>query len=75
MSDVRLSAEPGFEGCLLDLRVRAPYIKVFGILNGFGPELEVKTRVFENKSGLTVESLAKAFRRTVHLRGIRLNKL
>jgi hypothetical protein len=75
MSDVRLSAELGFEGCLLDLRMRTPHIKVFGMLNGFGLELEVKTRVFENKSGFIIESLAKAFCRTVHLRGIRLNKL
>jgi hypothetical protein len=34
------------KGGLLNLRVRALYIKVFGILNSFGLELKVEIRVF-----------------------------
>jgi hypothetical protein len=48
MSNIRLLAMPGFKRSLLNLRVRAVYIKIFGILNGFRPELKVKLRVFEN---------------------------
>jgi hypothetical protein len=40
--------------------------------NGFGPELEVKSRVFQHRGGFAVESLTKAFRRAIHLRAIRL---
>jgi hypothetical protein len=35
-----------FKGGLLNLRIRAIYIKVFNIFNSFRPELKVKTRVF-----------------------------
>ena len=43
MSDVRLSPEPCFERRPLDLRVRAAYIKIFGMLDGFRLKLEVKS--------------------------------
>ena len=46
MSNIRLLTIPCFKGGLLDLRVRALYIKVFGILNSFRLELKVKTRIF-----------------------------
>jgi hypothetical protein len=39
---------PYFKGGLLNLRVRAPHIKVFGILNSFRPEFKIKTRVFKD---------------------------
>jgi hypothetical protein len=35
-----------FKGGLLNLGIRAIYIKVFGMLNSFRPELKVETRVF-----------------------------
>jgi hypothetical protein len=46
MSDVRLLTILYFKGGLLNLRIRAIYIKVFGMFNSFRPELKVKTRVF-----------------------------
>jgi hypothetical protein len=46
ISDIRLSTILYFKGGLLNLRVRALYIEVFGILNSFRPELKIETRVF-----------------------------
>jgi hypothetical protein len=46
MSNVRLSTILCFKGGLLDLRVRALYIEIFGILNSFRLELKIETRVF-----------------------------
>jgi hypothetical protein len=46
MSNIRLSTILYFKGGLLNLGIRAIYIKVFSILNSFRPELKVKTRVF-----------------------------
>jgi hypothetical protein len=46
MSDIRLSTILCFKGGLLNLRVRALYIEIFGILNSFRLELKIKTRVF-----------------------------
>ena len=65
---------PCFEGGLLDLGMRATHIKVFGMLNSFGPELEVETRVFEKRGSFAVEGLAKPFCRTVHLGRVWLGK-
>jgi hypothetical protein len=42
MSNIRLLIKLGFKGSLLNLRVKAIYIEIFGILNGFRPELKVK---------------------------------
>jgi hypothetical protein len=44
--NIRLLIILYFKGGLFNLRIRATYIKVFGILNSFGPELKVETRVF-----------------------------
>jgi hypothetical protein len=46
MSNIRLSTILCFKGGLLNLRVRAPYIEIFDMLNSFRPELKIKTRVF-----------------------------
>jgi hypothetical protein len=46
MSNVRLSTILYFKGGLFDLRVRAPHIEIFGMLNSFRPELKIETRVF-----------------------------
>jgi hypothetical protein len=48
VSNVRLSTILCLKGGLLNLRVRALYIKVFGILNSFRPEFKIETRVFED---------------------------
>ena len=48
MSNVRLSTMPCFKGGLLNLRVRALYIKVFNIFNSFGLEFKIKIRVFKD---------------------------
>jgi hypothetical protein len=46
VSNVRLSTILCFKGGLLDLGIRATYIKVFGMLNSFRLELKVETKVF-----------------------------
>jgi hypothetical protein len=46
VSDIRLLTILYFKRGLLNLRIRAMYIKVFNILNSFRPELKVETRVF-----------------------------
>jgi hypothetical protein len=43
MSDIRLSPELYFERRLFDLKVRAAYIKIFGIFDGFKLKLKVKS--------------------------------
>ena len=48
MSNIRLSIILYLKGGLLNLRVRALYIKVFNILNSFGLEFKIKTRVFKD---------------------------
>jgi hypothetical protein len=48
MSNIRLLIILYFKGGLLNLRVRALYIKVFNILNSFKPEFKIKTRVFKD---------------------------
>jgi hypothetical protein len=46
--NVRLLIILCLKGGLFNLRVRALYIKVFGMLNSFGLEFKIKTRVFED---------------------------
>jgi hypothetical protein len=46
--NIRLSTILYLKGGLFNLRVRALYIKVFGILNSFRPEFKIKTRVFKD---------------------------
>jgi hypothetical protein len=48
MFNIRLLTILYFKGGLLNLRVRALYIKVFSILNSFRPEFKIKTRVFKD---------------------------
>jgi hypothetical protein len=48
VSNIRLSTILCLKGGLLNLRVRALYIKVFNILNSFRPEFKIKTRVFKD---------------------------
>ena len=45
------------------------------MLDGLGPELEVKASVLEERGRFAVNSLSKALCRTVYLRGIRLGWL
>jgi len=44
--NIRLLIILYFKGGLLNLRIRAIHIKVFGILNSFKLELKVETKVF-----------------------------
>jgi hypothetical protein len=67
VSNIRLSTIPGFKGGLLNLGIRTIHIEIFDILNGFGPELKAKTRVFENRCSFAIEGLTKAFYGTVYL--------
>jgi len=46
MSNIRLLIILYFKGGLFNLRVKALYIEIFGILNSFRLELKIKTRVF-----------------------------
>jgi len=48
VSNIRLSTILCLKGGLLNLRVRALYIKVFGMLNSFRLEFKIKTRVFKD---------------------------
>jgi hypothetical protein len=55
--------------------MRATKVKVGGMLNGFGLELKVESRVFKNRSGLAVNGLTKTLKRTVYLQGIWFSSL
>jgi hypothetical protein len=46
MFNIRLLTILCFKGGLLNLRVRALYIEIFGIFNSFRLELKIETRVF-----------------------------
>jgi hypothetical protein len=46
MFNIRLLTILYFKGGLFNLGIRAIYIKVFSILNSFGLELKVETKVF-----------------------------
>ena len=48
MSNIRLSTILCLKGGLFNLRVRASHIKVFGMLNSFGPEFKIETKVFKD---------------------------
>jgi hypothetical protein len=43
MFNIRLLTVLGFKGGLFNLRVGAMHIKVFSMLNSFGPEFKVKS--------------------------------
>jgi hypothetical protein len=70
VANVRATAILSLEQSLPDLRIRASYIKVYGILNSLGLELEVKARVLEKGSRFTVNSLSKTFYGPIYLRSI-----
>jgi hypothetical protein len=55
---------------LLNLRVRALYIKVYSILNSLRLELEVKAYILKEGSRFIVNGLSKLFYGLVYLRGI-----
>ena len=67
MFNVRLLIILYFKGGLFNLRVRALYIKVFGILNSFGPEFKIKTKVFKDQCGFIIKGLTKALYRAIYL--------
>ena len=67
MSNVRLSTILCLKEGLFNLGVRAPYIKVFGILNSFGLEFKIETRVFKDWCGFVIEGLTKALYRAIYL--------
>jgi hypothetical protein len=67
VSNVRLLTILYFKGGLLNLKVRALYIKVFNILNSFGLEFKIKTRVFKDRCGFIIEGLIKALYRAIYL--------
>jgi hypothetical protein len=67
---VRATAILSLERSLLNLRVRASYIKVYGILNGLGPELEIEAYVLEKGSSFVINDLSKVFYRPIYLRSI-----
>jgi hypothetical protein len=70
VANVRATAIPSLKQSLLDLRVRASYIKVYGILNSLRPELEVEACVLEEGSRFIVNGLSELFYGPIHLRGI-----
>ena len=59
---------------LPNLRVRTSYVKVCGMLNSLGPELEVEACVLEERSRFAVNSLSEPFYGPVHLRGVWLGR-
>ena len=67
---MRATAILSLEQSLSNLRVRALYIKVYGILNGLRLELEVEAYVFKERSRFTVNGLSKPFYGPIYLRGI-----
>jgi len=67
---MRLLIKLSFKKCLFNFKIKAAYIKVFGIFNGFKLKLKIKTKVFENRSGLIIKGLIKAFYKAVHLKRI-----
>lgn len=75
MSNIRLLAEPSFKRRPFNLRVRAVYIKVFSMLNSFGPELKVKLGKLKEWSCLVVKGLTKTFYRSIYLGGVDFYKL
>jgi hypothetical protein len=74
VTNVRATAIPSFKRSLLDLGVRASHVKVCGMFNSLGPELEVEASVLEKGSRFAVNSLSKAFCGPVHLRSIWLGR-
>jgi hypothetical protein len=74
VSNVRLSTMLCLKGGLLNLGVRALYIKVFGMLNSFGPEFKIETRVFKDQCGFAIEGLTKALCRAIYLGRVWLSK-
>jgi len=70
VANMRATAILSLKRSLPNLRVRASYIKVCGILNSLGLELEVKAYVFEEGSRFMVNGLSELFYRPVYLRGI-----
>ena len=67
MFNVRLLTILCLKGGLFDLRVRAPYIKVFSMLNSFRLEFKIETRVFKDRCGFAIEGLTKALYRAIYL--------
>jgi hypothetical protein len=67
---VRAMAILSFKWSLLNLRVRASYIKVYDIFNSLGLELKVEASVLKKGSYFVVNSLSKAFYRLIYLRSI-----
>ena len=70
MFNIRLLIKLGFKGSLLNFKIRAVYIKVFDILNGFRPEFKTKTRVLKKRGGLIIKSLIKVFYKTIYLKKV-----
>jgi hypothetical protein len=70
VTDVRVTAILSFKRSLLNLGVRASYIKVYGMFNSLGPELEVEASVLEKGSRFAVNSLSKVFCGPVYLRSV-----
>jgi hypothetical protein len=71
---MRATAIPSLKRSLLNLGVRASYIKVYGMLNSLGLELEVEACVLEEGSRFTVNGLSKPFCGPIYLRGIWLGR-
>jgi hypothetical protein len=70
MANIRVIAILSLERSLPNLGIRALYIKVYGILNSLGPELEVKARILKKRSCFIINSLFKIFYRPIYLRSI-----
>ena len=74
MFNIRLLIILYLKGGLLNLRVRALYIKVFSILNSFRLEFKIKTRVFKDQCGFIIEGLIKALYKAIYLGRVWLGK-
>ena len=70
MFNIRLLIKLGFKGSLFNFKIRAVYIEVFNIFNGFRLEFKAKIKVFKKKGGLIIKSLIKAFYKTIYLKRI-----
>jgi hypothetical protein len=70
VSNIRLLTILYLKRGLLNLRVRALYIKVFNMLNSFRLEFKIETKVFKDRCGFIIEGLTKALYRAIYLRRV-----
>jgi len=75
MSNIRLLIKLGFKGRLSNFRVRAIYVEILYILNGFKLELKIKSGKLKKWGSFIIEGLIKTFYRSIYLKRIDFYKL